>query len=64
VISEADTAALALANAAGLIVIVTGVGPANALDASRLATHEVIAILERRGVLIGREEQLLEGEGI
>ena len=64
VIPEADTAALALANAAGLIVIVTGFGPPNAIDASRLATHEVIAILERRGVLIGREEQLLEGEGI
>jgi sulfate adenylyltransferase subunit 1 (EFTu-like GTPase family) len=64
VIPEADTTALALANAAGLIVIVTGLGPANAIDASRLATHEVIAILERRGVLIGREEQLLEGEGI
>jgi hypothetical protein len=47
-----------------LIVIVTGVPPANAIDARRLATHEVLVVLERRGVLIGREEQLLEGEGI
>ena len=64
VIPEADTAALALANAAGLILIVTGAAPPNAIDASRMATHEVISILERRGVLIGREDQLLEGEGI
>src|ERR1700728_127273 len=64
VIHEADTASLALAKAAGLIVIVTGFAAPNAIDASRLATHEVIGILERRGILIGREEQLLEGEGI
>jgi sulfate adenylyltransferase large subunit len=64
VLPEADTATLTLAKAAGLIVIVTSAAPPNAVDASRLATHEVIAILERRGVLIGREEQLLEGEGI
>jgi bifunctional enzyme CysN/CysC/sulfate adenylyltransferase subunit 1 len=64
VISDADPAALALASAAGLILIVTGVAPPTSIDASRLATHEVIAILERRGILIGHEEQLLEGEGI
>jgi hypothetical protein len=64
VIPEADTTAVALANAAGLIVIVTGFAPPAAIDASRLATHEVIGILERRGILIGHEEQLLEGEGI
>ena len=64
VTTDIDPAALALAKAAGLIVIVTGIGPADAIDASRLATHEAIATLERRGVLTGREEQLLEGEGI
>jgi sulfate adenylyltransferase large subunit len=64
VIPEADPAAVALASAAGLILIVTGFVPPTAIDASRLATHEVIAILERRGILIGHEEQLLEGEGI
>ncbi len=64
VTASADPAALAIANAAGLIVIVTGSAPENAIDARRLATHEAIATLERRGVLTGREEQLLAGEGI
>jgi hypothetical protein len=64
VVAEADRSGVALAKAAGLIVIVTGTPPANAIDARRLATHEAIAVLERRGVLVGREEQLLEGEGI
>ena len=64
VISEANRGGLSMAKAAGLIVIVTGIPPANAIDARRLATHEVLVVLERRGVLIGREEQLLEGEGI
>jgi hypothetical protein len=45
-------------------VIVTGAAPPNAIDARRLATHEAIGVLERRGVLIGHEEQLVEGEGI
>ena len=62
---DADDAALAVAKAAGLIVIVTGFAPPDAIDARRLATHEVIGVLERRSVLIGHEEQqLLEGEGI
>jgi sulfate adenylyltransferase large subunit len=64
VTAAADAAALALANAAGLIVIVTGIPPVSAIDARRMATHEAIATLERRGVLIGHEEQLLAGEGI
>lgn len=64
VLPEADRGAMALAKAAGLIVIVTGTPLVNAIDARRLATHEVITALERRGVLIGHEEQLLEGEGI
>ncbi len=51
--------ARALAKAAGLIVIVTGFRAPNAIDASRLATHEALSILERRGILIGRKEQLL-----
>jgi sulfate adenylyltransferase large subunit len=64
VVSEADAAAIALATAAGIILIVTGSAPAASIDARRLATHEAIGILERRGILIGHEEQLLEGEGI
>ena len=64
VMAVADPGALALAKAAGLIVIVTGAAPASALDARRLATHEAIGVLERRGVLIGHEAQLVEGEGI
>jgi sulfate adenylyltransferase large subunit len=64
VIADAQPEALALAKSAGLIVIVTRGLPANALDARRLATNEAIAMLERRGVLIGHEEQLLQGEGI
>jgi hypothetical protein len=64
VVDRAEPGALAMAHAAGLIVIVTGAAPVQAIDASRMATHEAIAALERRGVLIGHEEQLLEGEGI
>jgi sulfate adenylyltransferase large subunit len=64
VIADADAAALSLAKAAGLIVIVTGLAPPHAIDATRLATHEAITMLERRGVLVGHEEQLVEGEGI
>jgi hypothetical protein len=64
VIPEADDASLTLAKAAGLIAIVTGIAPPSAIDAGKLATHEVISILEHRGILIGREEQLVEGEGI
>jgi sulfate adenylyltransferase large subunit len=64
VVSRADPDAMVLAKAAGVIVIVTGTLPTEAIDARRLATHEVVAALERRGVLVGREEQLLEGEGI
>jgi sulfate adenylyltransferase large subunit len=64
VIADADAPSLALAKAAGMIVIVTGIAPPNAIDASRLATQEAVTLLERRGILIGHEEQLLEGEGI
>jgi sulfate adenylyltransferase large subunit len=54
----------ALANAAGLIVIVIGHAPAGAIDLRRVATQEAVRQLERRGVLTGHEEQLIEGEGI
>jgi sulfate adenylyltransferase large subunit len=64
VTSEADENALGLARSAGVIVIIAGPGPANAIDAGRLPTNEAISLLERRGVLVGREEQLVEGEGI
>jgi len=59
-----DANGLELMKAAGLLVIVPGEPPADFIDARRLATHEAIAILERRGVLTGHEEQLLHGEGI
>jgi hypothetical protein len=64
VVENADAATLALATAAGLIVLATGVAPPSAIDLRRLATHEAIRQLERRGVLSGYEEQLVEGEGI
>ncbi len=64
VASHAEPAAVALAHNAGMILIVPGAAPANAIDARKLATHEIVVALERRGVLIGHEEQLLEGEGI
>jgi sulfate adenylyltransferase large subunit len=65
VIGAADYGSLAVAKAAGLIVIVTdSEPPVHAIDARRLPPHEVIAVLERRGVLTGHEEQLVEGEGI
>ena len=63
VVDSADWA-VELAKAAGLIVIVTGIAPPNAIDAGRLAPNEALAMLERRGVLVGREEQLGAGEGI
>jgi sulfate adenylyltransferase large subunit len=67
-VGEADAGALALAKTAGLIVIVTSGAPSNAgitvIDAQKLATHEAISLLERRGILVEYEEQLLEGEGI
>ncbi len=65
VASHPDSTGLALMKAAGLIVIVTDAAPANAFDARRLPTHEVIAMLERRAILIGHDDQMLfEGEGI
>jgi sulfate adenylyltransferase large subunit len=62
-VGAADVGALNLARAAGLIVIVTSETP-HAIDARKMATHEAVNLLERRGVLIGHKEQLLEGEGI
>ncbi len=68
VMGEADAGALRLAKAAGLIVIVTGgVPPADVvpiIDARKLATHDAVNLLERRGILVENKEQLLEGEGI
>jgi hypothetical protein len=68
VTSSADSGGVELMKAAGLIVIVPGEPPAgsppDSIDARRLATHETITMLERRGVLTGHEEQLLHGEGI
>ena len=64
VVESADYEMARLAKAAGLIVIVTGIAPPNAIDAGRLAPNEALSLLERRGVLVGREEQLGAGEGI
>ncbi len=64
VTATASEGTLQLARAAGLILIVTGEVPAMALDARRLATHEAVSLLERRGILVGHEDQLLAGEGI
>jgi sulfate adenylyltransferase large subunit len=52
------------AAAAGLIVIVIGSAPGGAIDLRRSATSEAVRTLERRGVLRGPEEMLIEGEGI
>ena len=62
-IGTVDAAAHALVRASGLIAIVTSETP-HAIDARKLATHETIGLLERRGVLIGNKERLVEGEGI
>jgi sulfate adenylyltransferase subunit 1 (EFTu-like GTPase family) len=64
VAASLDPAAASLANSAGLIVILIGSVPAGAVDLRRMATSEAIRQLERRGVLAGREELLIEGEGI
>ena len=56
--------AIALAKSAGIIAIITGEAGAGVIDGRRLATNEAIGVLERKGVLVGHEEQLLEGEGI
>jgi hypothetical protein len=64
-----EPAAINLATTAGLILIAILPGaksalPEDAIDARHLDTREAVALLERRGILTGREEQLLEGEGI
>ena len=64
VVSSLDAASQAVARAAGLILIVIREVPDDALDFRRTATHEAIRQLERRGILLGHEEQLIEGEGI
>jgi hypothetical protein len=64
VTASLDSGAAMLANSAGLIVILIGQVPAGAIDLRRMAAHEAIRQLERRGVLAGREELLIEGEGI
>jgi hypothetical protein len=64
VVASLGAEAQSLAKAAGLIVIVVGEAPAGAIDLRRVATHEAVRQLERRGVLVGHEEQLTQGEGI
>jgi bifunctional enzyme CysN/CysC/sulfate adenylyltransferase subunit 1 len=50
--------------AAGMIVIVVGHMPYGSIDLRRIATQEAVRLLERRGILTGHEELLIEGEGI
>ncbi|HVY94721.1 MAG TPA: hypothetical protein VHA14_18290, partial [Bryobacteraceae bacterium] len=64
VVESADAQSAKLAKAAGLIVIVTGAAPANAIDARKLSPVEALSLLERRNVLSSREEQTGLGEGI
>jgi hypothetical protein len=64
VVASLDASAQNLASLAGLIVIAIGGGPAGGIDLRRMATHEAVRQLERRGILTGHEEQLTEGEGI
>jgi hypothetical protein len=59
VMGSIDANAVQLARAAGLIVIVTGDVPADAIDLRGVSTLEAV-----RRVIAGREEQLIEGEGI
>jgi sulfate adenylyltransferase large subunit len=60
---DADAGAQSLAKTAGMVLIVTRETP-DAIDARKLATHEALELLERRGILTGHDEQLLQGEGI
>ncbi|HXJ43859.1 MAG TPA: sulfate adenylyltransferase subunit CysN [Bryobacteraceae bacterium] len=61
-VAPANSAALAIAG--GLILIVTSGAPSTAIDLSGVATQECVRQLERKGVVTGHEEQLIEGEGI
>jgi hypothetical protein len=63
-VAVTDERNLALARAAGMIAIVTGAVPPGAIDVRRMATNEAIGMLEKRGILGGHDEQLLQGEGI
>ena len=49
---------------AAALAIVIGTVPEDAIDLRHVAPHEAVRRLERRGVLTGHEEQLIEGEGI
>jgi sulfate adenylyltransferase large subunit len=64
ILTSPGEASIALARSAGMIAIVAGETDIPAIDARRLATNEAIGLLERKGILVGHEEQLLEGEGI
>jgi sulfate adenylyltransferase large subunit len=62
---------LDVARAAGMIAIVTEEVPGwavgagvTAVDARRMATSEALNLLERRGVMGGSDEFLMQGEGI
>ena len=64
VAASLDAGAASIANASGMIVILIGQAPPGTIDLRRVAMQEAVRLLERRGVLTGREEQLTEGEGI
>ena len=59
VVASLDDNAVQLARAAGLIAIVTGHVPPGGLDLRGIATQEAT-----RRIIVGHEEQLIEGEGI
>ncbi len=56
--------ALALATAAGLLVIVPGAVPPGAIDLQRLALEDAVRLLEKRDILSRGASQFFIGEGI
>jgi len=65
VVAEAPSAeSLAIAMSAGLLVIVPGGIPADAIDLQRLTLEDAIRLLEKRGILSRGTSQFFIGEGI
>ena len=63
--AEAPSAeSLAIAMSAGLLVIVPGGIPADAIDLQRLTLEDAIRLLEKRGILSRGTSQFFIGEGI
>ena len=65
VVAELPSAdALALATAAGLLVIVPGAAPPDAIDLNRLTLEDAVRVLEKRGILSRETSQFFIGDGI